>query len=78
MPTVGKRNAHAVAARQRKAGPHREDYTFTCDECGKDMGFNPPSHLCAPCYLGIHPEAEDEHPDEPYGEHDDQTMRSER
>lgn len=55
---MSKRNAHAVAARQRKAGPHREDYVFQCEECGKDMGFRPPSHLCAPCSLGIHPEEE--------------------
>jgi hypothetical protein len=54
---MSKRNAHAVAARQRKAGPHIPSECHWCCECGKDMGYMPPSHLCAPCTLGIAPEA---------------------
>ena len=70
---MSKRNAHAVAARARHAGPmskkgrpdqEREDYVDTCDECGRDMGYRGNSlaleGLCAPCYLGIRPEADDE------------------
>jgi hypothetical protein len=53
---MSKRNAHAVAARQRKAGAHEDAAAITCDECGRDMGYRPPSHLCAPCTLGIKPD----------------------
>lgn len=62
------RNAQAVAAWERKAGPMSKrgrpypDDVITpleealydlnrCTECGKDMGFEPPSILCAPCEL---------------------------
>ena len=53
---MGKRNAHAVAARQRKAGAHKDIPQMTCDECGCNMGYKPPSMLCAPCTLGIRPD----------------------
>lgn len=54
---MSRRNAHAVAARRRNAGPHgKVDETASCPECGRDMGYSPPSQLCAPCYLGIRPE----------------------
>ena len=52
---MSKRNAHAVAARQRKAGAHKEAPAIVCEECGRDMGYRPPSHLCAPCMLGVRP-----------------------
>ena len=36
----------------------------TCDECGRDMGYRGNSlaleGLCAPCYLGIRPEVEED------------------
>lgn len=47
-----RRNAHAVAARQRKAGPIEERERDTCHICGRDMGFAPPSYICAPCEQG--------------------------
>jgi hypothetical protein len=50
---MSKRNAHAVAARKRKAGAHEDEELYTCEECGAPMGYRPPSHLCAPCALGI-------------------------
>ena len=46
---MGKRNAHALAARQRKAGAHEEREQEVCTECGKPMGFRPPSLVCGPC-----------------------------
>jgi len=33
-----------------------EIYDRTCDECGRDMGYAPPSHICGPCeYLAKRP-----------------------
>jgi hypothetical protein len=55
---MGKRNAHAMAARQRKAGAHEEPSRDNCSFCNRDMGYAPPSYICAPCTLGIAPAEE--------------------
>jgi hypothetical protein len=48
---MSRRNAHAVAARARKAGAHKGREYVQCEGCGKDMGFAAPSALCGPCDL---------------------------
>jgi ribosomal protein L37E len=46
---MGKRNAYALAAKQRKAGPHEDKPKDSCYECGNDMGYDSKRLICAQC-----------------------------
>jgi hypothetical protein len=55
-----RRNAQAGAAWRRLAGPHTEENVILCDSCGKDMGYDPKSFVCAQCEFEARHPFEDE------------------